>query len=100
MIIRLSVVDSVYISYGARLEVPSVHPGLMAACLPWRGGYHAKSQLADLNCAAAVIALQRDVGEGTVTLANHGLRFEDIRRDGQTMEEKGGRSAPHSSPCE
>lgn len=51
-----------------------MHPGLMAACLPWRGGAHAKGQLADLNCAAAVIALQRDIGEGTVTLANHGLR--------------------------
>ena len=24
--------------YGAKLEVPSVHPGLMAACLPWAGG--------------------------------------------------------------
>lgn len=49
--------------YGARLEVPSVHPGLMGACLPWTSGKEAKASLLELNSNTAIIALQRDIGE-------------------------------------
>eukprot|EP01063_Lacrimia_lanifica_P037770 TRINITY_DN7872_c0_g1_i2.p1 TRINITY_DN7872_c0_g1~~TRINITY_DN7872_c0_g1_i2.p1 ORF type:complete len:723 (+),score=244.03 TRINITY_DN7872_c0_g1_i2:67-2235(+) len=54
--------------YGAKLEVPSTHPGLMAACLPWTSGLAAKQNFLDLNHAAAFIVLQRDKGEGHVAL--------------------------------
>ena len=57
--------------YGAKLEVPSVHPGLMAACSPWRGGFAAKSLLLESRSAAALIVLQRDCdSEGQVVLSN------------------------------
>lgn len=52
--------------YGAKLEVPSTHPGLMGACLPWTGGYDVKKHVLDLNHAASFIVLQRDKSEGRV----------------------------------
>ena len=55
--------------YGAKLEVPSVHPGLMAACLPWAGGFDFKQRLLESEDIACIITLCRDKGEGRVSLA-------------------------------
>jgi hypothetical protein len=49
--------------FGARLEVPSVHPGLMAACLPWKSGIESKASVLELRSSSAIIVLQRDIGE-------------------------------------
>jgi len=55
--------------YGARIECPSVHPGLIAAASPWQGGANFADSLLHLNAHAASIVLQRDGGEGgTVSL--------------------------------
>lgn len=54
--------------FGARLECPSVHPGLMGACLPWQSAIEAKAALLELKTNTAIIALQRDVGEVGITL--------------------------------
>ena len=55
--------------YGAKLEIPSCHPGLMAAALGWRGAKAFADDVAHLNRITAAIVLQRDGGEGgTITL--------------------------------
>lgn len=49
--------------YGAKIEIPSVHPGLMAAALGWRGGAAFTADLRHTNYTASAIVLQRDGGE-------------------------------------
>jgi len=52
--------------YGARLECPSSHTGLMGAGLPWTTPCLFKETLSVAKNAATVIVLQRDHTEGTV----------------------------------
>lgn len=60
--------------YGAKIEVPSCHTGLMAATLPWQSGkeYKRLGITADKN--VAFIVLQRDHdSEGTIRLGPDGF---------------------------
>ncbi|XRB08568.1 long-chain-alcohol oxidase [Pycnococcus provasolii] len=50
--------------YGAKIEVPSAHPGLMSAALVWHGGEEFAKQLGEMNHKAPSIVLQRDGGDG------------------------------------
>ena len=60
--------------YGARLEVPSIHPGLMAAAIAWRSGAAFKAAMSRVRRTAATIVLQRDGGDGgRVTLGEDGF---------------------------
>ena len=52
--------------YGARIECPSAHPGLMAAGLPWRDPKQFKGMLSKAGDASFLIVLQRDKSEGRV----------------------------------
>eukprot|EP00548_Thalassiothrix_antarctica_P011691 CAMPEP_0194162352 /NCGR_PEP_ID=MMETSP0152-20130528/79451_1 /TAXON_ID=1049557 /ORGANISM="Thalassiothrix antarctica, Strain L6-D1" /LENGTH=311 /DNA_ID=CAMNT_0038872245 /DNA_START=270 /DNA_END=1202 /DNA_ORIENTATION=+ len=56
--------------YGALMEVPSAHPGLMGASVPWNGGYDAIQNLLSINSLAAILVLQRDHGSGTIQLSS------------------------------
>ena len=59
--------------YGAKLEVPSAHLGLMAAYVPWFGGAELKETLAKASETSALIVLQRDSGEGQIRLGPDGF---------------------------
>lgn len=50
--------------YGAKLEIPSVHPGLMCAAIGWRGGAEFARDVTLLNRSNCMIVLQRDGGDG------------------------------------
>lgn len=50
--------------YGAKLEIPSVHPGLMSAAMGWSSGADFAQSIDQLNRMAAGIVLQRDGGDG------------------------------------
>ena len=52
--------------YGAKIEVPSVHPGLGASALPWHSGAAYKRALAEFSQTTTLITLCRDVGQGVV----------------------------------
>jgi len=52
--------------YGARLECPSAHTGLMGAGLSWQSPSHFKETLSVAKNAATLIVLQRDRSEGRV----------------------------------
>jgi len=57
--------------YGSKLEVPSAHVGLMAACLPWQGGKAFKAQILKLQDMAALLVLCRDKDSGQVRASDH-----------------------------
>ena len=67
--------------YGARLEVPCTHPGLVATGAPWRGGEDFLQMFGEMRHAAAAIVLQRDGGGGG---------------DGGRVRDGGGPAAPVS----
>lgn len=53
-------------NYGPRLECPSVHTGVMAASMPWKGPETFKGDIQSGRSLTSVIVLQRDVGAGKV----------------------------------
>ena len=59
--------------YGCKLEVPSMHFGLAAAGFPWIDPYDFKNKLLHLSNCLPLIVLQRDRGEGVVSLNSKGL---------------------------
>ncbi|KAL7544966.1 hypothetical protein ACHAWF_014357 [Thalassiosira exigua] len=76
--------------YGAKIEVPSVHPGLMAANGPWESGRRFKEVMEACARTAVFIVLQRDHGEGTVRLGPDGfspkVRYRLDPRDAEAMD--------------
>ncbi|KAF8931392.1 hypothetical protein EDD21DRAFT_352259 [Dissophora ornata] len=59
--------------YGAKIEVPSHHPGLNAPFIKWTSAGDHKSQMLDLNHIAPLIVLARDRDGGTVEIGPDGL---------------------------
>lgn len=55
-------------NYGAKLECPSVHPGLAGVLVPWLGGRQFKEFMLDFRRTAMQIALVRDRDAGEVRL--------------------------------
>ena len=53
--------------FGAKLEAVPAHPGLSALALPWRSRASHAELMRHARFAAALIALTRDRGEGTVS---------------------------------
>jgi choline dehydrogenase-like flavoprotein len=58
--------------YGARLENPPAHPGLLALGLPWRSGRQHKQTMARAAHYAAFIILTRDRDGGRVSVDRDG----------------------------
>lgn len=55
--------------YGSRIETAPLHPGLLAAMLPWRSGAAHKAAMLDARHYAAFAVITRDrFGEGQVRL--------------------------------
>jgi len=53
--------------YGCKLEAVPTHPGLAALAVPWTGASQHARQLRSMRKQAALIALVRDRGEGSVS---------------------------------
>lgn len=58
--------------YGAKIECPSAHPGLLAAGLQWTTPEQFKDRLFKIRDAVFLLAIQRDRGEGRVKLGRDG----------------------------
>jgi long-chain-alcohol oxidase len=59
-------------NYGAKLECPSMHPGLAASVLPWAGGADFKESMLNIRRLSSFIVLTRDRGSGEVRLDKEG----------------------------
>ncbi len=59
--------------YGAILEVPAAHTGLLASALPWRSGRQHKAKMLRAAHQAAFITIVRDLGSGRVVIDKAGL---------------------------
>lgn len=59
-------------NYGAKLECPSMHPGLAASVVPWHGGSQFKESMLNARRLSSFIVLTRDRGSGEVRLDKHG----------------------------
>ncbi|KAI8471477.1 MAG: hypothetical protein J3K34DRAFT_520556 [Monoraphidium minutum] len=57
--------------YGAMVSVPSLHPGLLAACYPWDPAT-IKRELITMQDTAASVVFARDQGSGRVTIDGRG----------------------------
>jgi hypothetical protein len=75
--------------YGARIECPSAHPGLLASALAWRDPQSFKDQMRQVRNAVPLVVLQRDTSEGTVRLARDGralvIDYDLNEQDRQSM---------------
>jgi GMC oxidoreductase len=75
--------------YGARIECPSAHPGLLASALVWRDPQSFKDQMRQVRNAVPLVVLQRDTSEGTVRLARDGrtlvIDYDLNEQDRQSM---------------
>ena len=82
--------------YGARIEVPSGHPGLAAAALGWNDPIAYKDRIRQFRHSVPLVVLQRDTSEGTVQLAPDGstvlidYRINDDDRRSMLQAVKGG----------
>ncbi|CAL8471165.1 g10707 [Coccomyxa elongata] len=59
--------------YGALLETPSAHPGLIAGSIPWLSGADFKHTCAWMPYVSSALVLTRDRGSGSVTIGRDGL---------------------------
>lgn len=76
--------------YGAKLEVPSVLPGMMSAQLPWRSAAEYKKWVLQLRRFCLLIVLCRDRGSGTVTIDGNGdarMHYPLDPHDRRSMED-------------
>lgn len=59
-------------NWGAKLETPPIHSGLLAMALPWLSGKAHKEGMLKAAQVGAFIVLTRDRDGGTITLDKHG----------------------------
>lgn len=74
--------------HGAKLEIPSAHPGLVASSLPWSSRLDYKKNLLKLNRSCFVLVLTRDADTGSVVLGPDGLpriRYTLSKKDAKSM---------------
>jgi choline dehydrogenase-like flavoprotein len=69
--------DGAYKEYGAKLETPPIHAGLMALALPWRSGRQHKETMLTAQNTGAFIVLTRDRDGGSVALDKRGKAVLD-----------------------
>ena len=74
----MSVVNDTYTrlhgtNFGAKLETPPSHPGLMSMVLPWLSGAQHHEMMRDASHLGSFIVLTRDREGGRVTIDKHGM---------------------------
>lgn len=75
-------------NYGIKLEVPSMHPGLVAALMPWFGAAQFRAIMLKIAHAFPTIALCRDRGSGEVRIDGSGrpqLHYPVARHDREQL---------------
>jgi len=75
-------------NYGAKLECPASHPGLMSTATAWVSGRQFKQAMLDQRRISTVIILTRDRGSGEVRLDKEGeaqLYYPLAESDRQSM---------------
>jgi len=80
----MSVVNDTYTqlhgtNFGAKLETPPTHPGLLAMVLPWRSGAHHRELLQAADHLGSFIVLTRDRDGGRVRTDKQGVPLIDYR---------------------
>ncbi|KAG0236429.1 hypothetical protein BGW42_003587 [Actinomortierella wolfii] len=76
--------------YGSKIEVPSHHPGLNAAFIPWRTAADHKAKMLDLNYIMPLIVLSRDRDGGSIQVGEDGaprIHYELSKHDTKSLEE-------------
>ena len=66
-------------NFGAKLETPPTHPGLMAMVLPWQGGRQHRAIMAGTDHLGSFIVLTRDRDGGRVRVDKQGAPLIDYR---------------------
>lgn len=64
-------------NYGYTLEVAPTHPGLFGLATPWYSARNYRDEMANVAHLASIIVLNRDKGEGTVTMNRSGEPLVD-----------------------
>ena len=64
-------------NFGAKLETPPTHPGLMSTVLPWLSGAQHREMMAGADHLGSFIVLTRDRDGGRVTVDKHGAPLID-----------------------
>ena len=64
-------------NFGAKLETPPTHPGLLSMVLPWLSGRQHHEMLRDADHLGSFIVLTRDRDGGRVSLDKHGAPLID-----------------------
>lgn len=78
----MSVVNDTYTmlhgtNFGAKLETPPTHPGLLSMVLPWRSGKQHHELLRDADHLGSFIVLTRDRDGGRVSIDKNGTPLID-----------------------
>jgi choline dehydrogenase-like flavoprotein len=78
----MSVVNDTYTmlhgtNFGAKLETPPTHPGLLSMVLPWRSGRQHHEMMRDASHLGSFIVLTRDREGGRVTIDKNGAPLID-----------------------
>ena len=78
----MSVVNDTYTmlhgtNFGAKLETPPTHPGLLSMVLPWRSGRQHHEMMRDASHLGSFIVLTRDREGGRVSIDKNGAALID-----------------------
>ena len=66
-------------NYGAKLETPPTHPGLLSMVLPWQSGQQHRELMREADHLGSFIVLTRDRDGGRVRVDAQGLPLIDYR---------------------
>jgi choline dehydrogenase-like flavoprotein len=64
-------------NFGAKLETPPTHPGLLSMVLPWLSGQQHRDMMAHADHLGSFIVLTRDRDGGRVSIDKHGMPLID-----------------------
>ncbi|GJP64518.1 hypothetical protein CLOP_g21494 [Closterium sp. NIES-67] len=76
--------------YGAMIQTPTMHPGLLGCAVPWLGSALVKQSIARFDRTASLIAIVRDRGHGTVGMDGSGrpvVSYRLCKEDQKSMQD-------------
>ncbi|CAI5950692.1 unnamed protein product [Closterium sp. NIES-64] len=76
--------------YGAMIQTPTIHPGLLGCAIPWLGSQTIKQSAVRFDRIASLISIVRDRGRGTVRVDGSGrpvVTYRLCKEDQKSMQE-------------
>ncbi|CAI5511187.1 unnamed protein product [Closterium sp. Naga37s-1] len=76
--------------YGAMIQTPTMHPGLLGCAIPWLGSQTIKQSAVRFDRIASLISIVRDRGRGTVRVDGSGrpvVTYRLCKEDQKSMQE-------------